>query len=104
MHCNSGFGCFDHGLRESVVAVGPAYAQNIISIFFIEYRPAVSLAPPKKRIDFLSDLRAALQKGASSKGVAAVGKAYAQHVIFCIEGRVAVSLAPNETISTYDQT
>jgi hypothetical protein len=47
MHYNSGFGNFDHGLRESVVAVGPAYTQNIIFIFFIEYRVAVSLAPQK---------------------------------------------------------
>jgi len=63
----------------------------------IEHRTAVSLAPPKKRIDFFSDLRAALQIGASRKSVIAVGRAYAQNIKFCIEGRVAASLAPKET-------
>jgi len=82
MHYNSSFGNFDHGLHESVVAIGPAYTQNIMSIFFIEYRIAASLAP-QKNIDFLSDLRAALQIGASRKGFVSVfvsvGKANAQN-------------------------
>ena len=45
MHYNRGFGSFDHDLRDRVVAVGPAYTQNIIFIFCIECRVAVSLAP-----------------------------------------------------------
>jgi hypothetical protein len=40
-----GFGSFNHDLRDRVVAVGPAYAQNIIFIFCIECKVAVSLAP-----------------------------------------------------------
>jgi hypothetical protein len=80
--------------RKGFVSVGEAYAQN--TIFSIEYRTAVSLAPPKKRIHFLSDWRAALQIGASRKSVIAVGRAYARNIKFCIEGRVAASLAPKK--------
>jgi hypothetical protein len=41
-------------------------------------------------------LRAALQIGSSRKSVIAVGRAYAQKIKFCIEGRVAASLAPKK--------
>ena len=53
MHYNSSFGNLDHGLHESVVAIGPAYTQNIMSIFFIEHRVAASLAPPNKKDQLL---------------------------------------------------